>query len=43
MLLAAVVPDAAGEDDDREKSMDSTTADCRSLAVRIRCGAGVSC
>jgi hypothetical protein len=45
MLLAAVVPDAAGEEDDTEKSVDSAAAGSRYLgylAVRIRRGAGVS-
>jgi hypothetical protein len=43
MLLTAVVPDAVGEEDDTEKSVDSAAAGCRSLAVRIRRSAGVSC
>jgi hypothetical protein len=42
MLLAAVVPDAAGEEDDTEKSVDSAAAGPRYLAIRIRRGAGVS-
>jgi hypothetical protein len=42
LLLTAMGPAAAGEEDDTEESGDSCAAGCRALAVRIRRGAGVS-